>query len=113
MHVRKSKGGKTLSGAAVRAELDRRVLPDDYPPDLVVAGDDVVGLPFVTSDIEKLDIYRSPFTVTDSKIRLHERCGLAFAIGLCSLMYALGTIRLGIMPWPEIIADAIGVEMGA
>ncbi len=111
-HVRKKDGTSPLTGAQVRAELDGREPRGDHPPDLIVAGDDVVGLPFVRSDTDQTDTYYGPFAVANSHIRLEERPKLAFAIGFCSLMHALETIRLGLMPWPEIIADAIDAEMG-
>lgn len=110
-HVRKSKGSEPLAGPEVITGLDGYKLPDDHPPDLIVAGDDVVGLPFVRSEDEKTDIYHSPFCVADSFFRLNDRPQLAFAIGFCSLMHALETIRLGAMPWPKIIGDALGIEM--
>jgi len=97
-------------GNEVVAELDGHKIPDDRPPDLIVAGEDVVGLPFVANE-EKRNIYHSPFAVPESHCRLEQRPKLAFAIGFCSLIYALETIRLGIMPWPAIIGDAIGIPM--
>lgn len=109
--VRKSKGTEALTGAEVRAELDGHELPDDHPPDLIIAGEDVVGLPFVENKDEKTDTYHSPFMVAGSHLRLAERPGLAFAIGFCSLINALEGIRLGIMPWRDIISEAIGAEM--
>ena len=110
-HVRKSDGANPLVGADVRAELDGRKLPDDHPVDLIVAGDDVVGLPFVKKENEKRDIYYSPFCLPESHIRLEVRPQLAFAIGFCSLIYALETIRLGSLQWPAFISDALGIPM--
>lgn len=110
--VRKSKGTEALTGAEVRAELGGHELPDDHPPDLIIAGEDVVGLPFVKNkNDEKTETYYSPFIVAESHYRLEEHPGLAFAIGFCSLINALEGIRLGIMPWRDIISDAIGAKM--
>lgn len=108
--VRKAEGSPPLVGAEVRTELDGLQLPDDHPVDLIVAGEDVVGLPFVKDETEKKDTYHSPFSLPESHIRLEERPQLAFAIGFCSLIYALETIRLGVMPWPAIISDALRFE---
>ncbi|MFC2029863.1 hypothetical protein ACFLWA_03940 [Chloroflexota bacterium] len=105
--VRKSDGSPPVVGADVRAVLDGLEIPDDHPLDLIVAGEDVVGLPFVRNENDRMDTYHSPFSIPTSHIRLEERPQLAFAIGFCSLIYALETIRLGVIPWPTIISDVL------
>lgn len=77
-----------------------------------MAGSDVCYLPRIQDNERKVDTYNSPFYIEDASIlspATVERH--AFSVGMCSLLYALDTICLGIMPWPSIIADALGIEM--
>jgi len=76
--------------------------------DLLIAGRDVVFLPFI--DESGLDTYHSPFGIENiSHLRPWHKPGLAFGIGICSLFYALDTIILGKVSWPSIIADSLGI----
>ena len=76
-------------------------------PDLIVAGIDIVCLPCIDENDETT--FHSPFYIEGkSKLWPQETLGLAFAIGVCSLLYALDTTILAKMPWPKIIADGTG-----
>ncbi|MCH8823392.1 MAG: hypothetical protein IH984_07775 [Planctomycetes bacterium] len=110
-HVRQSGSTNPLTGLQVCAALNGYEIPDENPPDLIIAGEDVVGLPFVNNKDENTETYDSPFMVSEAHFSLIKQPGLAFAIGFCSLIYALETIHLGIMPWPAIIGDAISAEI--
>lgn len=105
--VRVKEGSKPLESAEeIRQLLKDRIYKYNTFPDLIVAGEDVVMLPFVN------ETYYSPFFVEGkSNLFMWGKEGLAFAIGICSLLYALDTIRLGKMPWPDLIADAIGLPL--
>ena len=82
----------------------------EYSVDLIVAGRDVCFLPNITKN--ETDLYRSPFYIKDSSaLRSFKLEGNAFSVGMCSLLYALDSICLGVMPWPEIIADALDIEL--
>ncbi len=105
--VRVKEGSKPLESAEeIRQLLKDRIYKCNTFPDLIVAGEDVVMFPFVNGT------YYSPFFVEGkSNLFMWGKEGLAFAIGICSLLYALDTIRLGKMPWPDLIADAIGLPL--
>ncbi len=98
----KMKPSKTITNPdEITAEL-KGEYPDKYSPDLVVAGMDVCYLPMIENT------YTSPFYIENLSSLVHfEQKGNSFAMGMCSLLYALDTIHLGIMPWPKIILDAI------
>ena len=107
---------KTVSGDIIQ-DADKVVTAlagdydDEFSPDLIVAGNDVCFLPHLQNDEKKVNVYHSPFYIegvsifTPSIVKDH-----AFSVGMCSLIYALDTICLGIMPWPSIIADALEIE---
>lgn len=75
-------------------------------PDLVVAGPDVVGVPTWNGQ------YMSPFRVVGkSNTGCNVREGMAYGVGVASLLYALDTIQLGSMPWPHLLAEGLGVKV--
>ncbi len=78
--------------------------PNDI--DLIVAGPHNFLLPALVVD-NKVS-YSSPFHVpSKNSVFLYDAPGLAFAIGVCSLLLALDWIRLGRMPWGEMITEAV------
>ena len=107
-YVRENKGGQPMAADNIIEGLKGYVIDSDHPPDLLVLGDDVVGVPL----IEESDTHRlySPFVTENSKAILYNQPGLGFGIGFCSLIFALDTIILGIMPWPEIFLEGINRE---
>jgi hypothetical protein len=78
-----------------------------YAPDLVVAGDSNIIAPSIT--VNGNHEFHSPFSIKDvtDELRIFQSEKLAFAISICILLYALDTMALGIMPWPEIIYDGL------
>jgi hypothetical protein len=78
-------------------------------PDAVVLGDGVIGCPLIPQP-GQLPRYGSPFLIAGAQMRLHATPGAAFGIGVCLLLNALDWIRLGRMPWPQILFDAIMSE---
>lgn len=110
-HVRESKGKSPLDSIAIRNRISDLRFTMEYPPDLIIAGEDVVGLPCTTGG-DGDEQYDSPFfSAGRCHITVVEQQGLAFGVGVCSLLHALDRIRLGRMPWRQIIADAMGVEL--
>jgi len=81
-----------------------------YPspsPDLLVIGDDILMLP-QDPGADKILCRRSPFFIEGSSVLIpYKAPKRAFAIGLLELLFALDTIRLGRMPWPDLINEAI------
>lgn len=76
----------------------------DAEIDLIIAGDDIVLLPFVD------DVYTAPFFIDGkSTLILQENRALAFAVGICSLFFALDTIILGNLNWASIVGDSLGL----
>jgi hypothetical protein len=76
-------------------------------PDLIVAGDSNLIVPCVQTPSGP--IMHSPFYIQGTTASLQVmRCkDLAFAAGICILLYALDALQLGRMPWEAIIDDAL------
>lgn len=93
-------------GSKIVAELRKDKSTKPPPgPDLVIAGENCVLLPSCEARG-----YMHPF-LWDRQNRLTPVVadGLAFGVGVCSLLYALDLIQLGRMPYPELIADALQI----
>lgn len=109
--VREKESAKKLNGKEVGAILDLIGITN-FETDLIIAGDDLVVLPFLPHPGKTTGTYSSPFFITGKSVpRWAVRKGLAFSIGICSLLYAIDTIRLGAMPWPYIIGDALSIPV--
>lgn len=78
------------------------------PPDLIIAGESNLIVPCV--QMPQGPIMHSPFYVegTTASLQVMPSRDLAFATGICILLYALDTIQLGRMPWEYIINDGFG-----
>ena len=92
---------KALVGASIGAQKP--------PPDLIIAGDSNLIIPCVQTP-EGHPIMHSPFYIqgTTASLQVMPSKDLAFATGICILLYALDTIQLGRMPWEYIINDGFG-----
>ena len=79
------------------------------PPDLIIAGDSNLIIPCVQTP-ENRPIMHSPFYVsgTTASLEVMPSKDLAFATGICILLYALDSIQLGRMPYENIINDGFG-----
>lgn len=96
-----------VSRAIVHA-MNEGILPETSPsPDLIVAGDSVVMIPYYRDEENPVYRNRSPFSVKGSFLLNLEVHGRAFAIGVLMLLYALEFIRLGRMPWHRLINEAM------
>ena len=75
------------------------------PPDLIIAGESNLIIPCVQTP--QGPIMHSPFYVegATASLEVMPSTDLAFATGICILLYALDTIQLGRMPWEYIIND--------
>ena len=79
--------------------------------DLLIAGSDVVFLPFINHDKQGTQVYHSPFAISESELDCrNETPGLAIAIGISSLFYALDQIILGHVKWLDVIADSLKID---
>jgi hypothetical protein len=80
-------------------------------PDFIVAGGDVVFMPFVPDGENGEWQFHSPYMI-DGRSKLHGRVvpNRAFSVAISSLLFSLDKIRLGRMPWTKIIAHSLGVE---
>lgn len=80
--------------------------PDIIIPDLIIAGEDIVCLPAVNTQIE------SPFFIPKtSRLAPLNTNKLSFGIGISSMLYAFDYIKLGEIHWPTVIADGLGLEV--
>jgi hypothetical protein len=106
-YVRQRRGGDVLAPDQVIGLLASIACPLGAPPypDLIIAGTGVVCVPIINHG------FHSPFLIEGkSHLSFRQVDGLAFGIGFCCLLFALDMMRLGGMPWAEMIADAAGVR---
>lgn len=92
----------------VNEELAKFKIPDGFGPDIVILGSNNVILPVIHNAEANGNDFISPFFVEN--LSTYYPCttnGLAFGIGLASLMYALDWIQLGVLPWRNIILDGL------
>lgn len=90
----------------IKSVLKNLELPKNSP-DLLVIGPNLILVPHVRED--KTDTYFSPFLMEDTgTLLMWEVPGLAYGAGLASILYALQNIRLGEMPWRDVIHEVIG-----
>ena len=107
-HVRlkKSTGEHLTKPDEITTALSAANLGSSYQPDLIVAGRDVVCLPTIDHG------FHSPFLIEgQSHLSSRQIPGLAFGVGICSLLHAIDMMRLNTMPWPLMIADAVGLRL--
>ena len=106
-YVRQRQGADPLDeAAAIKGSLAATNFGDPPHPDLIVAGADVVCLPTIHHG------FHTPFQIPGaSHLSSCHVQGLAFGIGICSLLFALDMMRIGPMPWPTRIAEVIGLRV--
>ena len=105
--VKSGRKGATLGPSeATKALVGACMGNQKPPPDLIVAGDSNLIIPCV--DTPQGPIMHSPFYVqgTTASLQVMPCRDLAFAAGICILLYALDTQQLGSMPWANIINDS-------
>jgi hypothetical protein len=75
---------------------------------LIIAGNSNVVLPTSKKSTDENVLIPSPFFVDgESALSVWNIEKHAFAIGICSLLWAIDTIRLGPLPWSEILVEGI------
>ena len=110
--VRLNKDSELLTDRGTIHEKLIDAAVEEPPPDLIIAGTGNLVLPYVKTGHSLT--YHSPFHVDG----VTTPCGftaedeLAFGIGLCSLLHALDFIRLGVMPWKELLAEGLNQQYG-
>jgi hypothetical protein len=82
------------------------VPPTEHFPDVIVAGEDMVFVPYVLNQRTSVPTV-FPFLEHDNALGVFRVPGLAFSVGLCTLMYALDTMRLGRLQWFPILRDVL------
>lgn len=112
--VRKRKGapilteGEATNRAIVEAYNRGRLGQLSPSPDLVVAGNEVIMLPWFRASESETWSLRSPFFAEGSSVLVNMRVpGHAVATGLLVLFFALDNIHLGRMPWSELIDESL------
>lgn len=82
----------------------------DHMADLVVAGNSNVLLPFIDNDADETKTYHSPFYIPNqSDLNTFKVDEIGFGLGIANLLYALDTIRLGTISWPNIIREGLNL----
>ena len=104
--VKENRQGRILEPAETTRTLVGACLGNSKPPpDMIVAGDSNLIIPCVST--EQGPIMHSPFYVegATASLEVMQSKDLAFASGICILLYALDTIQLSRMPWETVIND--------
>ena len=79
----------------------------DEVADLVVLGPNIVLIPTRQGKVGEKDIYEYPILKRGRhKLAIEVIDGEAYGIGLVSIILALDRIRLGPVPWIEVVGDA-------
>lgn len=90
----------------LRMTMEEEPVGQDHP-DLIVAGPHNLLMPYY-GEKDGLPIYKCPFHMPGKTRLCHAIVGdLAFAMGVCSLLFALDTMQLGQMPWQAMIYDGL------
>jgi len=80
---------------------------DDHFPDAIIFGQDVFAYPYLESS-EGGKAYVTPFYIPKkSDFAIAQKPGHGFPWGFVSLMYALEFIKLGPMPWRDILGSSL------
>lgn len=91
---------------ALQNALADRDAKGNIQPDFIIAGQDIVCLPHVGTQIE------SPFYVAgSSRISPILSKDQAVGVGLCSLNWAIDWIMLGTIHWPALIASGLKIPL--
>ena len=111
--VRRKKGEQVIANPnEINSILTSLSLTGPELPDIMVLGESNVVFPVVPSGQSNSARVSSPFFIPNlSTYRTRIANGLAFGIGLVSIMWAVEWIQLGTMPWSRIIADALGLPL--
>ncbi|MDA2462540.1 hypothetical protein ACTFO8_21835 [Bacillus cereus group sp. MYBK65-1] len=87
-----------------------------FEPDLIVVGkNSTLCVGYEKTDQEEIQVTLfSPFHLAEEEVGIHYepviREKLTFGIALAYLLSEIDRIRLGIMPWEEILTDALSDE---
>jgi hypothetical protein len=103
-------GGRVIDGPAeVHSTLLAAEVPQGaHTPDLIVAGRSNVIIP-VCRDAETGAFVVSGFYLDGQSTYVRYRApGVALAVGLCCLLWAIDWVQLDRMPWQRILANALG-----
>lgn len=86
---------------------DARAKADAEKPDLIVLGADNIALPYIPWKDGTL-AYVTPFNKPGATVMWHAAVqGLAFGMGVSSLLLALDMIKLDKMPWQRMVHDGL------
>jgi hypothetical protein len=94
----------------IKKALLNHTLNSEHKPDLIVAGNSCIIMPF--RKLENGDkLFHSPFYIpNENQLNVFKVDKIAFGIGIANILYALDTIRLGKVSWPNIIGEGLGIE---
>jgi len=109
--VRSAQGQDTLTESdQIITHLSQEQIRTPKRPDLVVLGNHVVILPVVGTGPANV-AYASPFLLEDCPdYHVVNANGVGFGIAVLSLLFALDWINLGVIPWKEVIEDALRIS---
>ncbi len=112
-HVRRNESSPILNDPSeidklIKGVIERHNFEKDFSPDLIVAGDSNVVVPAIKNSDQ---IVYAQFMSREKIYGTRTVEGRAYGIGLLCLSFALDWIRLGKMPWDELIADAMALPL--
>lgn len=109
--VRRKKGDEVLTRPEdIDASLSALSISSKETPDLMILGENNLVLSTIFNEMTKGHMVRSPFFIPElSSYHTAKVNGVAFGVGLLSIMAALDWIQLGVMPWHKIIVNALQI----
>lgn len=110
--VRRKKGDQIITDPSeVETILKGIKVSSKEAPDMIILGENNMILPTLPNEQTGGSKLRSPFFIPGcSRYHAAKVNGIAFGIGLISIMAALDWIQLGVMPWHKIMVNALGIH---
>ena len=93
----------------LESSLNLTAMGKEFFPDLIVMGNSNLVLPATVIAGETHPLFFAQDRM--SSLAVETVYGAAFGAGLCCLFFALDWVRLGKMPWQEILADAFDIKL--
>jgi hypothetical protein len=110
-NVKDKQGGVILPDEDIVKGLkgNGRIANGNIGPDIIVAGSNVIGLPFYKSTNNEYEMVL-PFAQQDTLLVPNIAPGVAFGTMVAAILLSMEWVVLGPIPWPSVIADGLGIK---
>ena len=110
-NVKDKQGNENLSDQDIVKGLNgnKRIAKGIIGPDIIVAGSNVITLPFSKKTNNKYEM-SFPFSLQDTLLVSNITPGVAFGTMIAAILLSMEWVVLGPIPWPSVIADGLGIK---